>query len=107
MSSRPNQKILPGFIISCGSIARLIAVMTAIASDTMLARQIFDLALANAMLSGAGAVHRQSALGAVSFQVECTPTRHARVAIWLRTSFTLAERCCRRVPVLSRCGTGT
>ena len=46
----------------CGSSARLIAAMAASAGRAMLGREIFHLALPDAVLAGAGAVHGQRAL---------------------------------------------
>ena len=56
-------KILPGFMMSSGSSARLIARMVANAGCAVLGQKIFHLALADAVLAGAGAVHGDGALG--------------------------------------------
>ena len=47
----------------CGSSACLIARMTPIVGRAVLRQEIFDLALPDAVLAGAGAVHAQRALG--------------------------------------------
>ena len=48
--------------MSCGSMARLIAAMAASAGRAVLGQQVLHLALAHAVLAGAGAVHGQRPL---------------------------------------------
>ena len=55
-------KILPGFMMFCGSSARLIARIDVERRRAMLGLEVFHLALADAVLAGAGAVHGERAL---------------------------------------------